>query len=927
MDKVSCDLNLDILCLTEHWMEEDEIHNYVIGNKLKLASAFSRKNKTHGGAAIFTKYEPNNFRVLYEINNLSVEIDCEMACIHLIDVNIVIVTMYRSPKGDLNVFFEIVEKLLTYINRLNKQAIVLGDFNFNFLIQSRNKEHLINLFNMYGLKQTIFEPTRDKNCLDNVFTSLKTDFSCSIVNNHISDHLGQLFSFFVYISNDLVLDKSKAIKVNINDNSLREFRYHLNKESWREVIVHNENVNINFNIFMNLIQYYYDLSFVSHSNKCASKRSSKKSIKNNWYDSELKSMKERLDFLYHLYKSTGNKYYQDDYKNNKTIYRLKVKQAKKQANALYIKNSDNKTKALWNIVNRGKKVHNTNVSFAPEEFNNFFVSVANDKASVNSKDNVTVSSCSNINVNNIVRLNFNDYLKNKFVPDGIALSEFSIITEEEVIKTVKNLASKKSKDHFGLTNNLVKDTIKYYVRPLTFLINNCIQQGVFPDILKITKVHPIFKKGSKEEIGNYRPVAIVPVFSKIIEVIIGKQLMNYLECNNLLCKEQFGFRKGLATTHAIISLVDKVLDCYENKDFAAVTFCDLSKAFDRVSHDKLLQKLEYYKIKRYPLMMIKSYLENRKQYVVTQDGLSDNRDVTDGVPQGSVLGPLLFLVAINDLKSNVPADVVLYADDTTIVARNSHYDQVLRDTNYNVNIVENWLKANNLILNKDKTNTVVFSLREFPDNIEAPNSKFLGLTFDSKLNWHQHTINLKKKLSSSIFALKRLTGEIERESLIQAYYGVFHCHLNYGLIVWGSSSHADEVFILQKRALRVISGAASLDHCQQIFIDFKILTLFSLYIYQCITYLRNNVNKISCRSDVHDHFTRNRNNLNLPYVRLQKTCKGPLIIGSKFYNKLPLALRLLPENEFKLRLKRFLCKKAFYCTTDFENNTWKIQDF
>lgn len=917
---------MDVLCLTEHWMKHEEIDKFVIGSELELATTYCRTAKAHGGVAIFTKYDQSSFKIMHEVNQMSIEIDCEMAAIEITDLKLVIVAVYRSPIGDINKFFETIEKMLSSLNHSKKQTIIIGDFNVNLLVQSRNQECLVNLFRMYGLDQTIFEPTRNKNCLDNVFTSLKKDFTSTVVNNHVSDHLGQLFTLKVYSNEDVILEHNSIVREIINDNSMREFKYYLSKESWKGVF-EQCNINDSFNIFMDTFKFYYDLCFVKRFKNNSKKKNKQKFPNFNWYNSDLKALKDRLDFLYNLYKSTGNSFYHNEYKLKKAQYRLKIRQAKIQANARYIEQSDNKTKALWQIVNNKKKSNGFNTNIAPEDFNDFFVSVAGDgkTTEVVSVNNLNTSSIDHTNL--ITMDDFNEYLSNHFVPDNVVSLSLSLVTEDEVIKTVKELASKKSKDHFGFTNVMMKDTINFFVSPLTILINNCFEQGEFPDILKITKIHPIFKKGSKDHISNYRPVAIVPVFSKVIEVLLGKRLMHFLESYNLLCKEQFGFRKGLSTTHAIISLVDKVLDCYEKKDFAAVTFCDLSKAFDRISHGILIKKLEYYNVKGKALQVFESYLKNRIQYVITEMGVSSCRNVTDGVPQGSVLGPLLFLVAINDLRANVPADIVLYADDTTVVSRNSNYNQLLEEAKSNVDIVENWLKANNLVINKDKTSTVVFSLRDHPNKLDAQNSKFLGVIFDSTLNWHQHIISLKKRLCSSIFALRRLSGEIDRDSLIQAYYGLFQCHLNYGLIVWGSSSHAQEVFFTQKKALRVISGAAQFEHCRQIFIDFKVLTLFSLYIYQCLMYLRNNIDQTSCRGDIHSYNTRSRNNVNLPQVRLEKTDKHPLIIGSKFYNKLPVDLRLLSDNDFKRKLKRFLCLKAFYSKEEFLQGLWTIEDF
>ncbi len=197
-------------------------------------------------------------------------------------------------------------------------------------------------------------------------------------------------------------------------------------------------------------------------------------------------------------------------------------------------------------------------------------------------------------------------------------------------------------------------------------------------------------------------ITLVPVFSMVIDILIGGQLIDHFESNNLFCKSQFGFRKGLSTYHALVALVDDILSCFEDKAFAAVTFCDLSKAFDCVSHKLIISKLRHYNVNELALDVFKSYLENRVQYVSCGGETSEKLPVTCGVPQGSILGPLLFLVMINDLSECVPANIVLYADDTTVISKHNTSSHALNLSKTNLKYVQNWLTANELVLNETK---------------------------------------------------------------------------------------------------------------------------------------------------------------------------------------------------------------------------------
>uniref|UniRef100_A0A1B6G4Q7 Endonuclease/exonuclease/phosphatase domain-containing protein n=1 Tax=Cuerna arida TaxID=1464854 RepID=A0A1B6G4Q7_9HEMI len=228
--------------------------------------------------------------------SLSIDMDCEVAGVELIHHNLILVTIYRSPKGDMKAFFEILEKLLSYIYRLNKQSIICGDFNVNFLSCDKNQEYLINLICPFGMKKTILEPTRGSKCLDNVFTSLNTEYTAIVVNNHVSDHFGQIFTFTVDDRQSYLTENKFKNLTKINEDTIRVFKYYLSKEMWNEVFLQN-GVDGSFNSFLNTLKYYFDLSFSFNSDRKHSKSLRNKRPKVEWYNPDLKSMKDRLDLL------------------------------------------------------------------------------------------------------------------------------------------------------------------------------------------------------------------------------------------------------------------------------------------------------------------------------------------------------------------------------------------------------------------------------------------------------------------------------------------------------------------------------------------------------------------------------------------------------------------------------------------------------
>lgn len=923
LEKIIVDKKLDVLCITEHWMTNAELEVNSILKHLQLVTGYCRSIRIHGGVAIYSKYISSEYKVLNYFNNISVELDCELAGVEFLDIDTIVIAVYRSPQGNFETFFRVMELALSYLNKKNRKTILCGDFNLHFNAGNKDAECFVNLCCMYGFEMKVHEPTRGTNCLDNVFSSFQENLNVQVSNCHVSDHLGQLISIVRvnnindYKKQKLLTTTAKTYKnlTKINEGNINIFRFHLLKESWSEIFC-NYDVDISFNKFLNSVRYYYDLSFVVNKRmlpKSSNGKLNNNNNKLNWYTPDLKNHKNRLDFLYFLYKTSPE--YRNLYIREKSLYRLSIREAKKVANRSIIENSQNKTKALWRIVNKNRSEKNQFPPkvITPDTFNYFFANIADEiKNKLIKNDNVTAA----------------DLLENKKVSLSIGKFSFKPISENCVMEVVKHMSPKNSKDHYGLSNALIKRVIDCIVAPFTVLINEVIAKGKFPTSLKITKVIPVFKKGKHDEITNYRPIALVPILSKIIEIILGKQLCKFLESNNLLCETQFGFRKGLSTTHALIKLVEEIIVCFEEKNTAAVSFCDLSRAFECVPHDILLAKLKHLHVERPALELLSSYLRGRTQYVCADGRSSGVLPIKCGVPQGSVLGPLLFIIMIDDLSINVPSKVLLYADDTTVLNKHKDDTEAVTLSRNNLKVVQNWLNANELFLNEDKTKTVTFELRSKPTSAKTEKvQKFLGIMIDSSLSWTQHISSLKSKLSSSVFALKRLCGELEQDGLRQAYFGLFQSHMSYGLIVWGCASHAKDIFIIQKRAIRVIAGVQYREHCRDIFINLRILTLYSLYIMQCLLYLRINVDKMKMRSTTHSHNTRSSHLLNVNRSRLHKTDQSPTNAAVKLMNRLPIEVRQLGYKRFKQILELFFLSNPFYSVKEFFDKNLRIGDF
>jgi len=461
--------------------------------------------------------------------------------------------------------------------------------------------------------------------------------------------------------------------------------------------------------------------------------------------------------------------------------------------------------------------------------------------------------------------------------------------------------------------------------PIARLINMSFGTGIFPDILKEAHIVPVHKSGSEYEVCNYRPISVLSYISKIFEKCLTIRIVHYANRCELLCLEQFGFRKGRNTTDALVSVTEYVYKSLNAKEHAVGVFIDLRKAFDTVNHDILLSKLEYYGFRGTPLKLLESYLRSRRQAVRIGSTISQYKTVEMGIPQGSNLGPLLFLFYINDLPniSNI-FKFTLFADDTTLLASDSCYNQLIARVNEGMKDIVEWTRINRLTINVDKTVALLFTNRLSAVDLNLSvviegksvsydsKVKYLGVMLDDKLRFDTQINHICDKLSRSIGVLYKLRPYMPDSVLVSCYYSLIYPYLIYCNVVWGGASdvYLDRLFLLQKRAIRIITGSAYRDHTNSLFRRTQILKLEELRIYQLCIY----VYKKSVLGEVertrHGYDTRNRNNVLLAFQRLSLSQNSVSFAAPAAWNALPSYLREVSNiSKFKCELKSFLLSR------------------
>nr|CAH7733311.1 unnamed protein product [Callosobruchus chinensis] len=485
---------------------------------------------------------------------------------------------------------------------------------------------------------------------------------------------------------------------------------------------------------------------------------------------------------------------------------------------------------------------------------------------------------------------------------------------------------------------LIKAALHLIIDALLYLVNLSLLNGAFPSVLKTGKVIPIYKKGDNQNINNYRPITMPSVFSKVFEYGFIHRLLAFTEKYNIFSKNQHGFLSGKSTNTAVHSYCETLIQYIEQGECPVGIFCDLSKAFDCVDHKKLLVKLSSYGIRGNALNWVESFISNRQQFVsINNDITSDITFVNIGVAQGSVLGPFLFILYLNDLdKLDVSAMFTMDADDTSIIISHKDNTTLESKTNDILSKVNGWFIENGLFLNGTKTSAIRFHNRQKhcpPVSVNIGSQsistehfseiKFLGLYLDANFNWKSHCEHLISKINSVSYLFINLKDLLTSSQLLMLYYAQVESRLRYGIRFWGMSTLAQDVFVSQKRSLRSMAGISRRETCRMLFRKYSILTVPALMILEMCLHVFKNRDQFCNVCDVHTKNTRQRENVYVPYKRYVVGYNSPDSLGLRFFNKLPFSIRNSSnKNLFKSCLKKLLVEHCIYDVNEFFQSTF-----
>jgi len=798
----------DILSVNETRLDEHIIDSIVNINGYSIVR--NDRNRDGGGVAIYYRNCTNTV-LRYDL----IPEDLEAICIEVKQAKskpILIASVYRPPNTSTEIFKKI-EILMQNLDQENKEVIILGDFNCDILSStiSNHTRKFLDLIEVFQFDQAITQPTRitpnSETLIDVALTNCPENIMNSgVVHVGISDHsLIYVCRKISFVKTQPKLIESRNYK-NYNPGHFnRDLDNLLNQYTWES-----NDPDVLWFQFKFVFNKVADIHVPLRSRKVRNKYSP-------WLNDYIRKQINSRDCLRKKAVKTKSTYFHNAYKKARNKVNKMIKNSKQKYFQNHIDGNRGNPKKMWDGINQflGKGSKTTHIT-----------SLNVDNSNVTNKTNIAESMneyFTGIGPDLAAKVPITDIDPGSYVDSSESAFVFKGINIDEVYNALNNLKTSKSLGPDKIPARLLKDSCFSIAPFLTQIFNASLASSVFPQDWKIARVSPIYKAGDKRNRGNYRPISVLSTVAGLFEKMIYLQLNEYLIENNIISVHQSGFRKGQSTATSLLTTTNSWLINMDSGLINGVVFLDLCKAFDTIDHEILMNKLYLYGVKGSALRWFKSYLMHREQVCKIDNIISTPKNIKCGVPQGSNLGPLLFLLYINDLPNclvnSVPA---MFADDTNITISAKNAEDFEEKLNNELSNVHNWFLANKLTVNVDKSEYMLIGSRQRLAGIDrepiiniggknlerVSKTKSLGILIDENLNWNDQIDNISKKASKGIGILRRAKKYISQQSLLTIYQSLVQPYFDYCSLVWGNCNQTckDKLQKLHNRAARVITG-------------------------------------------------------------------------------------------------------------------------
>ena len=912
--------DIHVLGIGETWLDDSVNDTEIAVDGYRL---IRNDRNRHGGGVMFfvsdnISYKQVNFPSSIESIWITVDINKKL---HTIG------DTYRPPRSNSD-YFESMMDVIEQANSICDNLIILGDLNYDYKTSGNTVSCPVHqIENMFGMKQLVQSYTREtitsSTLIDVILSNVPDQHATTrVLPVSMSDHFPVITT----------LRSQQPLKAVHNTVQFRDYKHFVVSDFLNDLETCFQNDQNLYNTTNNettncpeKLWHQFKTAFQEISNKHAPTKTMR--LKRRycpWMNREIINLMYKRDNLHK--KAVVSKC--PDAWNNYTLCRNKVTSMIRQEKNKYFENelcnNVSSPRQFWKTINRltGKSIHtNAPNEISAQEFNNYFSKIGHA----------------------VVNDNMNNYEDKPLVwknPPCQHIFKFSRCNNSDVLSVIKSFGTDSSVDVIGFDSKLLYIACQFVAPIITNIINASLFCGKLPADWKFSRVTPVYKnKGSKDDKNNYRPISVIGHVAKIAEKVVQRQLLDYLLSRDLIVIDQSAYRPMHNTQTALHRVVDSWIDNINDGLLTGVCLLDIRKCFDTINHNLLKEKLSYYGVTGTEHSWFADYLDNRSQIVFHNQSVSEKSNVSIGVPQGSVLGPILFMLFVNDISQNCNVGVCnLYADDTIVYCDATTVSDVERKLQACVSQLNDWYVNNKLSVNTSKSEVMLISSKRrcFADHldivIDGINLKYvecanyLGMSIDNVLSWNEYVNKLCSNVASKLSGLRRLKGVVSSYVMRKVFVTAVQPCIDYAISVWGQTSDCNikKIQRLQNYAARLVTNNFDYINCRSSdiikalkWMDVKQRCMYFTItlMFKCIhglapIYL---VNDIVMNCNINVRTTRSHAmNVYVPSASSEFAKRSFMYSGAVMWNALPSFLKDIRDlNNFKFKLKQYIFNFQF----------------